>query len=283
MHDFYLTAMRNAPNRLEPDYARRLIGLEVDASSGNAATHPVTVRLERLDPEHSGQIETVKARYVVGCDGARSVVRQSLGHALKGDSANQAWGVMDVLAVTDFPDIRFKALIQSANEGNIVLIPREGGYLVRIYVELDKLNENERVANRNITVDHLIATTQRILHPYHVRSERSRVVVGLRHRPAALRQVRRRTRRSDRAPRAARVHRRRRLSHAQPESGAGHECLDAGCFNLGWKLAAVLRGQCAPEFLHTYSAERQAVAKELIEFDREWAKLISAPLKSSSG
>ena len=51
-------------------------------------------------------METVKARYVVGCDGARSVVRKSLGRELTGDSANQAWGVMDVLAVTDFPDIR---------------------------------------------------------------------------------------------------------------------------------------------------------------------------------
>ena len=113
-----------------------------------------------------GQIETVKARYVVGCDGARSAVRRSLGRALRGDSANQAWGVMDVLAVTDFPDIRMKSLIQSAHEGSIVLIPREGGYLVRIYVELDKLNENERVASRNITIDRLIAAAQRILHPY---------------------------------------------------------------------------------------------------------------------
>ena len=74
----------------------------------------MTVRLERLDPSHEGQIETVKARYVVGCDGARSTVRKSIGRALHGDSANHAWGVMDVLAVTDFPDIRLKSLIQSA-------------------------------------------------------------------------------------------------------------------------------------------------------------------------
>ncbi len=52
-------------------------------------------------------------------------------------------------------------------------------------------------------------------------------------------------------------------------------------FNLGWKLAAVLRGQCAPSLLHSYSAERQAIAKELIDYDREWAKMISAPLKSA--
>src|SRR6266481_9801327 len=125
------------------------------ASAGGTPSYPVTVRLERIDPPHQGQIETVKARYVVGCDGARSTVRQSLGRALRGDSASQAWGVMDVLAVTDFPDIRIKSLIQSAHEGSILLIPREGGYLVRIYVELDKLNENERVSSRNITIDRL--------------------------------------------------------------------------------------------------------------------------------
>jgi phenol 2-monooxygenase len=50
-------------------------------------------------------------------------------------------------------------------------------------------------------------------------------------------------------------------------------------FNLGWKLASVLRGRCAPHLLHTYSAERQAIAKELIDFDREWA----ATLASSKG
>jgi phenol 2-monooxygenase len=53
-------------------------------------------------------------------------------------------------------------------------------------------------------------------------------------------------------------------------------------FNLGWKLASVLRGQCPPRLLHTYSAERQAVAKELIEFDREFAKLFSEPPKDAT-
>jgi phenol 2-monooxygenase len=53
----------------------------------------------------------------------------------------------------------------------------------------------------------------------------------------------------------------------------------ADAFNLGWKLAAVLRGTSAPELLHTYSEERQTIAKELIEFDRAFAKLISTPPK----
>jgi phenol 2-monooxygenase len=47
-------------------------------------------------------------------------------------------------------------------------------------------------------------------------------------------------------------------------------------FNLGWKLAAVLRKRCAPGLLHTYSAERQAIAKELIDFDREWSGMLAS-------
>ena len=120
VHDFYLDVMRKSPTRLEPHYARRLLDLQIDAAPRRRLVdHPVTARLERLDPAHEGEIETVRARYVVGCDGARSTVRKSIGRALHGDSANHAWGVMDVLAVTDFPDIRFKSLIQSANDGSI--------------------------------------------------------------------------------------------------------------------------------------------------------------------
>ena len=283
VHDFYLTVMRNSPNRLEPHYARRLADVEIDpaVSSADAPSHPVTVSLERVDPDHAGQIETVKARYVVGCDGARSAVRQSLGLELKGDSANQAWGVMDVLAVTDFPDIRLKALIQSASEGNIVLIPREGGYMIRIYVELDELRKHERVANRNITVDHLIAATQRILSPYAFEVKEvpwwSVYEIGQRlcdkFDDVPAEQVGARSPHVFIAGDACHTH--------SPKSGQGMNVSMQDAFNLGWKLAAVLRGQCAPSLLHSYSAERQAVAKELIDYDREWAKMISAPLKSA--
>ena len=37
------------------------------------------------------------------------------------------------------PDVRFKSLIQSADDGSIIIIPREGGCLFRLYIELDKL------------------------------------------------------------------------------------------------------------------------------------------------
>lgn len=280
VHDYYLDVMRNSASRLEAHYSRRLLDLQVEsASTGNTPSHPVTVRLERVDPPHQGQIETVKARYVVGCDGARSVVRQSLGRVLRGDSANQAWGVMDVLAVTDFPDIRMKCLIQSAREGSILVIPREGGYLVRIYVELDKLNENERVSSRNITVDRLIAAVQRIIRPYTIEVKEvawwSVYDIGQRFCD-----------RFDDVPdedvasRVPRVFITGDACHTHsPKAGQGMNVSMQDAFNLGWKLAAVIRGRCAPALLHTYSAERQTIAKELIEFDRAWAKMLSSPVK----
>lgn len=279
VHDFYLEAMRHSPSRLEPHYSRRLLDLATEPGAGSS--HPVTARLERLDPSHAGRIETVRARYVVGCDGARSVVRKSIGRSLQGDAANQAWGVMDVLAVTDFPDIRLKALIQSAGEGTIVLIPREGGYLVRIYVELDKLKEDERVGSRNITVDYLIAAVQRILHPYAMEVKEvvwwSVYEIGQRlcekFDDVPEEQVGERLPRIFIAGDACHTH--------SPKAGQGMNVSMQDSFNLGWKLASVLRGRCAPALLHSYSAERQSIARELIEFDREWAKMLSAPLKAA--
>ncbi|RST86679.1 3-hydroxybenzoate 4-monooxygenase [Aquibium carbonis] len=279
VHDMYLDIMRNSPSRLAPDYSMRFVDLYVDPREPN---HPATVRLERLDPDHEGEMVTVRARYVVGCDGARSRVRKAIGRELVGDAANQAWGVMDVLAVTDFPDIRCKSLIQSASGGNIVIIPREGGYLVRFYVELDKLAEGERVAARNITVEQLIATAQRTFRPYTIDVKDvvwwSVYEIG-----------QRLTDRFDDVPDGDVAS---RLPHVficgdachthSPKAGQGMNVSMGDAFNLGWKLVSVLQGLCPPDVLHSYSAERQAVARDLIEFDREWSRIMSERPKTES-
>jgi phenol 2-monooxygenase len=57
------------------------------------------------------------------------------------------------------------------------------------------------------------------------------------------------------------------------KAGQGMNVSMADAWNLGWKLAAVLLGTARPELLHTYSAERQAVALQLIDFDREFSRL----------
>jgi phenol 2-monooxygenase len=50
----------------------------------------------------------------------------------------------------------------------------------------------------------------------------------------------------------------------------------ADAWNLGWKLGCVLGGVARPELLHTYSEERQTVAQELIDFDREFSRRFRA-------
>jgi phenol 2-monooxygenase len=278
VHDFYLDVMLRSKSRLAPHYARRLLDLQIEqaATGDKADAHAVTARLERLDPAHAGEIETVRARYVVGCDGARSTVRRSIGRTLAGDSANHAWGVMDVLAVTDFPDIRFKSLIQSASDGSIIIIPREGGYLVRLYVELDKLGADERVSDRNITADDLIAAARRILRPYSLDVKEvawwSVYEIGQRlcdrFDDVPDEEVATRLPRVFIAGDACHTH--------SPKAGQGMNVSMQDGFNLGWKLASVLRQRCSPRLLQTYSAERQAIARELIEFDREWAALLAS-------
>src|SRR4051794_30361360 len=273
VHDFYLNVMRRSPTKLEPYYARRVTAVRPAAAD---ASQRATVTLERVDDKHQGQTETVKARYVVGCDGARSVVRTSIGRELRGDAANHAWGVMDVLGVTDFPDVRYKCLIQSAHEGSMLIIPREGGYLFRLYVELTRLEAGERIASRHITLDELIAKAQRILHPYKLDAKEvpwwSVYDIG-----------QRLTDKFDDVPedeiatRLPSVFIAGDACHTHsPKAGQGMNVSMQDAFNLGWKLAAVLHGRCPPSLLHTYSAERQPIAKELIDFDRDFAALLAS-------
>src|SRR5699024_4114806 len=110
---------------------------------------------------------TIRAKYVVGCDGARSAVRKSIGRQLHGDVQNHAWGVLDILVATDFPDIRKKAVI-SSEAGSMILIPREGGYLVRMYADLGAVPEDDKEFRNRITVDDVIAQANAILSPYTV-------------------------------------------------------------------------------------------------------------------
>ena len=276
VHDFYLDHMRRSAAKLEPHYSRRVVSVRAAPGGSRGAARRAVVTLERLDPPHQGKTETVTARYVVGCDGARSVVRTSIGRELRGDSANHAWGVMDVLAVTDFPDIRCKCLIQSAHEGSMLIIPREGGYLVRLYVELTKLETGERVASRNITVDALIAKARRILNPYSLEVKEvpwwSVYEIGQRltdkFDDVLAEEIATRLPSVFIAGDACHTH--------SPKAGQGMNVSMQDAFNLGWKLAAVLRNRCPPSLLHTYSAERRAIAKELIDFDREWSALMAS-------
>ena len=267
--------MRRSPRRLEPAYGLQLSALEVDPAAPDG--HPVTVTLQHT--AEPGRTSTVRARYVVGCDGARSGVRTALGLELAGDTTNRSWGVMDVLVDTDFPDIRLKAAVVSADAGSLLVIPREGGYLVRLYVEL----EQEVLDGPPVTPEVLAAAVDRVLHPYTLRVRDvgwwSVYEIGQRVCDTF-----------DDVPPAEKGSRRPRVFIAgdachthSAKAGQGMNVSMADAWNLGWKLAAVLRGTARPELLDTYSAERQVVAEELIAFDREFSRRFSAAPPEGSG
>lgn len=273
--------MERSASRLGPCYGLHATGVRVDTSG--SAEYPVTVTLQHVQGfQPTGKTSTVRAKYVVGCDGARSVVRTSIGRQLAGDPMNQSWGVMDVLAVTDFPDIRLKSVIHSANQGNLLIIPREGGYLARFYIELDQVHDQEMLRTRSVTPEKLAAVANRILHPYtldvkdvgwwSVYEIGQRLCDKFDDVPEA-----------ELATRLPRVFIAGDACHTHSaQAGQGMNVSMADAWNLGWKLAAVLRGTAKPELLHTYSGERQQFAQELIDFDREFARMFSAPPKESS-
>lgn len=269
--DYFAEFMKNAPTRMEPDYGFEFVGLEVD----DEQEYPVQVTFLRTAGEHEGSTRTVRAKYVVGADGARSRVRQAIGCTLAGDQANHAWGVMDAVAVTDFPDIRRKCAIQSGSGGSILLIPREGGHLFRMYVDLGEVDQADKGAVRGTTVEQIIAKANRILSPYtlDVRNVAWHSVYEVGHRltdrfdDVLPEDVGRRTPRVFITGDACHTH--------SAKAGQGMNVSMQDGFNLGWKLGHVLEGRSPEGLLATYSAERQVVAKDLIEFDKEWSTLMA--------
>ena len=268
--DYFARCMAYAPARMKPDYGFEFRGLAVD----DAAEYPVTVALLHTAGPLEGTERTVKAKYVVGADGARSRVRASIGCALAGDRANHAWGVMDVLANTDFPDIRTKCAIQSSG-GSILLIPREGGYLFRMYVDLGVVPDDDNGSIRKTSIEQIIGKANAILHPYtlDVRNVAWHSVYEVGHRltdrfddvlPP------------DRGTRMPRVFICGDACHTHSaKAGQGMNVSMQDGFNLGWKLGHVLSGRSPETLLATYSDERRVVAKNLIDFDKEWSALMA--------
>jgi len=117
---------------------------------------------------HKSEIETVKARYVIGCDGAHSWTRSHLGIKMNGEHTDFVWGVIDIIPITDFPDIRSRCAIHSAKSGSIMIIPREGGRLIRIYCQLNEVSRDQggKFDRSGITEETIFKTAQKIMRPY---------------------------------------------------------------------------------------------------------------------
>ena len=79
-----------------------------------------------------------------------------------GDTSDSIWGVMDVFPQTNFPDIRKQVIMQS-DAGSIIIVPREGESMIRIYIELPP-----GTVAKEVNLEDLQAAARRVFSPYEI-------------------------------------------------------------------------------------------------------------------
>ncbi|ATY67381.1 FAD monooxygenase [Cordyceps militaris] len=220
--------------------------------------------------EKANTEEIVHAKYVLGADGAHSWTRQQIGLTLEGESTDYIWGVLDIVPITDFPDIRMRCAIHSANSGSVMIIPRENK-LVRVYVQLTttaKVGDEagSRADRSKINPDAIIAEAQKIMAPYKIsyRTLDWWTAYQIGQRVGTQFSVHDRVFLAGDA-----VH-----THS-PKAGQGMNVSMQDTFNLGWKIASVVKGLASRSILKTYQSERRKVAQDLIAFDHKFSRLFS--------
>lgn len=144
---------------------------------------PILVKYEYDLPDGTTEQGTVRTKYLVGADGARSLVRKCMGLELEGETSDHIWGVCDFVVDTDFPDIRKRCAVHS-DAGSVMVIPREriasGDYLTRLYVqvpgevardvdsETDKKTADKKRRGA-VTLEYIFEQAQAVFAPYNIK------------------------------------------------------------------------------------------------------------------
>ena len=213
-------------------------GHDVTALEQHAAG--VTVGVRGPDGDYM-----LRAAYLAGCDGGRSTVRKLAGIAFPGTEATGFWLLGDV----ELPDLASLPVgSHRGPNGSVVVIPRPG--YVRVITA-----EREQPADRDapVTLEELRAAV--------------RLALG---RDVDMTGPRWLTRFGDAARQAERYVSGRVVlagdaAHIHPPAGA--QGLNVGlqdAFNLGWKLAAQVRGWAPAGLLETYHTERHAAGARVL-------------------
>ncbi|CAE7114877.1 unnamed protein product [Rhizoctonia solani] len=255
--------------RLSEDEAQRLSRPVAGAPpNSNAAVDGSSVKVEE-DRE-----EIVRAKYVVGCDGAHSWTRAQMGWKMEGEHTDYVWGVVDTIPDTDFPDIRNRTAIHSDN-GSCMIVPREGD-LVRLYVQIAEieLGGTGRMDRGKMTPEKIMEVAKRSFQPFRLEFPKELdwwtiYIIGQRVASNFSAQER-----VFIAGDACHTH--------SPKAGQGMNASMNDTHNLIWKLTQVIRGWASPSILKTYELERRKYAQDLISFDRKFSALFSSKAQSAA-
>ncbi|KAI0195231.1 FAD binding domain-containing protein [Xylaria flabelliformis] len=255
-------------NEAEATPTQRLSNLSDGLFRSNLNNDDAAYSIENSNGRGDERKEIVRAKYVVGCDGAHSWTRKILGKdfEMHGEMTDFIWGVLDIIPITDFPDIRNRCMIHSATSGSLMIIPRENK-LVRLYIQLTEVSAGcGRVDRSKITPDVIFKAAQKIISPYkleyHYCDWWTAYQIGQRV--------------GDKFSKLDRVFLAGDAVHTHsPKAGQGMNVSMQDAYNLGWKIGLVCKKIMHRKILSTYELERKQIAKELIAFDHKFSRLFS--------
>ncbi|KAK0726522.1 FAD binding domain-containing protein [Apiosordaria backusii] len=268
-------------NNIDIRYSTAPVSIEVDTACAHGTdVYPVTVCLEKVNPyaaavngekaNHDTPTEMIFAKYIVGCDGARSWLREQLNVTLEGDLTDSVFGVVDMVPKSNFPDLRRVCYLRAAS-GTILLVPRSNKE-VRMYIPVE--SGSALPDPKDLTFDRILDAARKIIAPYTMDVGSVSWWSAYRVRQRVGDHFSRLNERAFLVGDAVHTH--------SPKAGQGMNTSIQDAYNLGWKLRLVLEGLIWPpaarqDLLRTYESERRPVALDLIAFDRGFLKLFSAP------
>lgn len=195
-------------------------------------------------------VDDVDARYVVGCDGARSMVRQAIGSRAIDLGLHQPWLVVDLLCDPASP--RVKALpdhtIQLCDPTRPMTVVNVGGVRRRWEIMLMPGDDPARLTDPDV----FWPMMARWLGPRDARLERAAVYT--------FHSVVQEGWRKGRLLLAGDA-----CHQTPPFLGQGMCAGMRDAANLAWKLAAVVRGEAPESLLDTYESERLPHVRTFIE------------------
>lgn len=242
---------------LEESLAAGEAGVAVDRGVELLAIRPDAAGVEADLRHPDGTEETVRALFLVGTDGGRSTVRHGLDLTLEGNTLDVMWLTADVKIAWD----RSRGSVyQFFGDGGFGFVGPLGADRWRLIVAAEGWTKE---APPETTLEAVQAACDRIglsmnlFDPVWI----STFSINTRLVP------RFRTGRVFLAGDAAHVH--------SPAGGQGMNTGMQDAFNLGWKLAMVLRGEAGETLLESYHAERHANAKRLLDALGPMSKMVS--------